>query len=60
MVKKSRKDTLGHKGFARCDEEGFVDKIHTTPANVGETTKFGTMIKEGKAQRILADKALAR
>jgi IS5 family transposase len=40
-VKKGRKSTLGYKGFARCDEEGFVDKIHTTPANVGESPQFG-------------------
>ena len=35
-VKKGRKSTLGYKGFTRCDEEGFVDKIHTRPAHVGE------------------------
>ena len=49
----------GHKGFARCDEEGLVDKIHTTPANVGQSPRFGTMIKGSKAQRILLDKAYA-
>ena len=58
-VKKRRKGTLGHKGFARCDEEGLVDKIHTTPANVGQSPRFGTMIKGSKAQRILLDKAYA-
>ena len=58
-VKKGRKSTLGYKGFARCDEEGFVDKVHTTPANVGESPQFGTMIKGSKAQRVLADKAYA-
>ena len=36
-----------------------MDKIHTTPANVGESPKFGTMIKGSKAQRILTDKAYA-
>ena len=35
-VNKSHKSTQGEKGFARCDEEGFVDKIHTRPAHVGE------------------------
>ena len=34
-------------------------KIHTTPANVGESPRFGTIIKMGKAQRILTDKAYA-
>ena len=36
-----------------------MDKIHTTPANVGESPQFGTMIKGSKAQRVLADKAYA-
>ena len=58
-IKKGRKSMLGYKGFARCDEEGFVDKIHTTPANVGESPQFATMIKGSKAQRVLADKAYA-
>ena len=58
-VKKGRKSTLGFKGFARTDEEGFVDKIHVTPANVGESPQFGTMIEGAKAQRVLADKAYA-
>ena len=36
-----------------------MDKIHTTPANVGESPQFATMIKGSKAQRVLADKAYA-
>lgn len=58
-VKKGRKSTLGYKGFARTDEDGFIDKIQLTPANVGESPQFGTMIEGAKAQRILADKAYA-
>ena len=50
---------LGYKGFARCDEEGFVDKIHTTPANVGESPQFETMIEGSNGQRVLVDKAYA-
>ena len=50
---------LGYKGFARCDEEGFVDKIHATRANVGESPKFGTMIEGSNAKRVLADKTYA-
>ena len=49
----------GHKGFVRCDKEGFADKIHITPANVSQSPRFGTMIKGSKAQRVLADKACA-
>jgi len=58
-VKKGSKCTLGYKCFARCDEEGFVDKVHTTPANRAESPEFGTMIEGTKAQRVLADKAYA-
>ena len=58
-VKKGRKSTLGYKGFARCDEEGFIDKVHTTPANAAESPEFGYMIEGASAQRVLADKAYA-
>ena len=63
-VKKGSKSTLGYKGFARTDEEGFVTKVHTTsankgPANKGESPAFATMIDGAKAQRVLADKACA-
>lgn len=58
-VKKGSKSTLGYKGFVRTDEEGFVDKVHTTPANCAESPEFGTMIEGAKAQRILTDKAYA-
>jgi IS5 family transposase len=50
---------LGHKGFARYDEEGFVDKIPTTPAHVGASPQFKTMIEGSNAQRVFADKAYA-
>ena len=43
-VKNGSKSTLGYKGFARTDEDGFVDKIHVTPANIGESPQFGAMI----------------
>jgi IS5 family transposase len=33
-----------------------VDKVYTTPANVGESPHFRTMIKGSKAQHVLADK----
>ena len=58
-VKKGSKSTLGFKGFARTDEEGFVDKVHVTPANAAESPQFGTMIEGSNAQRVLADKAYA-
>lgn len=58
-VKKGRKSTLGYKGFARSDEEGFIEKVHVTPANAGESPEFGTMIDGARARRVLADKAYA-
>ena len=36
-IKTGRKSMSGYKGFARCDEQGFMDKIHTTPAHIGES-----------------------
>lgn len=58
-IKKGRKSLLGYKGFARCDEEGFVDKVHTTPANKGESPEFETMIDGATGGRVMADKAYA-
>ena len=58
-VKKGSKCTLGFKGFARTDEEGYIDKVHVTPANVGESPEFGTMIEGASGQRVPADKAYA-
>ena len=58
-LKKGKKSTLGYKGFARTDEEGFVDKVHVTPANAAECQLFETMIDGAKTQRALADKAYA-
>lgn len=58
-VKKGSKSTLGYKAFARMDEEGFVDKVHTVPANRAESPEFGQMIEGARAQRVLADKAYA-
>ena len=58
-VKKGSKSTLGYKAFARTDEEGFIDRVHTTPANRAESPEFAHMIKGSSAQRVLADKAYA-
>ena len=58
-VKKGSKSTFGYKAFARADEEGFVDRVHTKPANRAEGPEFGHMIVGANAQRVLADKAYA-
>ena len=56
-VRKGSKSPSGFKGFACTDEEGYVDKVHVTPANAGESPQFGPMIEGSTAQRVLADKA---
>ena len=56
---RAQKSPSGFKGFACTDEEGYVDKVHVTPANAGESPQFGTMIEGSTAQRVLADKACA-
>lgn len=58
-VKKGRKSTFGYKGFVRCDEEGFVDCTHVTPANEGESPQLEKLTEGAKAKRFLADKAYA-
>ena len=58
-VKKGSKSTLGYKAFARTDEEGFVDKVHTIPAHQAESPQLETMIDGANAQRVLADTAYA-
>lgn len=53
-VRKGSKSTLGYKGFARADEDGYIDRVHTTPANAAESPAFGHMIEGAQAQRVLA------
>jgi IS5 family transposase len=47
-VKKGSKSTLGYKAFARADEDGYIDRVHTTPANQAESPHFATMIEGSK------------
>lgn len=56
-MKKGSKSALGYKAFARADEDGFIDRVHVTPANRAESPEFGHVIKGAQAQRMLADKA---
>ena len=58
-IKKGGKSVLGYKGFARTDDEGYVEKVHTTPANKGESPEFEAMIEGANANRILSDKGNA-
>lgn len=56
-LKKGKKSHFGYQGFARCDEEGFIDKTHVTPANQSEVRELEKM-SEGLSPgtRLLADK----
>ena len=46
-----RESTLGYKGFARCDDEGFIDKVHVLPANAAESPEFETMAEARSASK---------
>ena len=58
-VKKAAKSTLGHKAFARVDQEGFIDKLRASPANRAESSESGGMIEGHSARPGLAHKAYA-
>lgn len=56
-LKKGNKYHFGYQGFARCDEEGFIDKTHVTPANLPETKELEKMAQGlKKGTRLQADK----
>ena len=58
-LKKGNKSYFGYKGFIRTEEEGFIENVHVTSANVSETKEFKEIIKKTSAKRILADKGYA-
>ena len=43
-LKKGSKSYFGYKSFATTDEEGFIDKTKTVPANESEINKLEDMI----------------
>ena len=56
-LKKGKKYYFGYRGYARSDDEGFIEKAHVTPANLPETKELETMtdgLSEGV--RVQADK----
>lgn len=56
-VKKAGRFHLGYKQHTRCDEEGYIEKIHTTPANAHEARHLEPLL-EGVAAgtTVYADK----
>ena len=58
--KKGKKSYFGYQGFARCDEDGFIDKTHVTPANESEMKHLETMAKDlPKGTRLRTDKGFS-
>lgn len=48
---------LGYKCFARSDEEGFIEKTNTIPANQAEISNLEPLLEDmAKQQRCCADK----
>lgn len=58
-LKKGNRFFFGYKSFATVDEDGYYEKIHTTPANISEINQFEETIKGSKAKRVLTDKGYA-
>ena len=58
-LKKGNRFFFGYKSFVTVDEDGYYEKIHTTPANMSEVNQFEETIKNSTAKRVLADKGYA-
>ena len=56
-LKKGKKCYFGYQGFARSDTEGFIYKIHVTPANLSEQKELDKMTDDlPEGARVQADK----
>ncbi|MCP4393230.1 MAG: IS5 family transposase [Alphaproteobacteria bacterium] len=59
-VKKGGRFYLGYKLHARCDEEGFIEKVHVTAANAHECRHLNPLLDDhGGSTEVLADKGYA-
>ena len=59
-LKKGKKFHFGYKGFVAVDaENGYINTIHVTSANVSEVKEMEPLIEGCKSQRIYADKGYA-
>ncbi|STZ51221.1 insertion element IS1106 transposase [Neisseria dentiae] len=45
-VKKDGKFTLGYKQHTRTDWEGYIEKLHITPANIHECNHFEPLLAD--------------
>lgn len=55
-LKKGNKYYFGYKAFAIVDNEGFISKTHTVPANEAEVNKLEIMAKGIAAAKFAGDK----
>ena len=59
-TKKGGRFYLGYKLHARCDEDGFIEKVQVTAANAHESQHLEPLLDdEGVGQTVLADKGYA-
>ena len=60
MDKKGKKYHYGYKGFVKTDaSDGYIEQVHTTPANVSEVSQLKNMTQKGLRRRLFADKGYA-
>ena len=59
-LKKGKKCFFGYKGFVTVDEKnGYINKVHVTPANVSEINQLENLLCNKQATRIYGDKGYA-
>jgi len=48
---------FGYKGFISVDSEnGYINKVHVTPANIAEVNQLPVLVEGDNNTRIYADK----
>ena len=59
-LKKGKNFYFGYKGFVSVDSEnGYINKVLVTPANVAEVNQLPELIEKGNKTRVYADKGYA-
>jgi IS5 family transposase len=59
-LKKGGKSYFGYKVFAVVDaKRGYIEKVHTTPANASECRAFPDVVSDMETKRMYADKGYA-
>jgi IS5 family transposase len=59
-LKKGKKSYYGYKAFVVTDsDEGYIERVHTTPANVSEMTEMENALGDLTPNRLYADKGSA-